>query len=146
MAEDNLKDFTINWILTGFLMFCLVSFAVAFMVANNSTGYGFSDTGDIFNNISSSLDLQLSGSPSDSDTLLNITSNTNPEVSDLGSRDSVATSYEAKGSATNYWETSKILISWIFSGEIGRMLISVFAGIIGFLSYFYIMKHIRTGT
>ena len=127
-------------------MFCLIAFATVFMFENNSDGYGFSDTDEIFDDMYSEFDLQLSGSPQSSDTLLNITSNTNPEVSDLGSRDSVATSYEAKGSATSYWETSKKLISWVFSGETGKMLIAVFAGIIGFLSYFYIMKHIRTGT
>ena len=144
MAEDSLKDFTINWILTGFLMFCLIAFATAFMYNNNPTGLG-TDANTRLGTTYTDLNSQLISSSEDSDTLLNITANTNPEVSDLGSRDSVSTSYEAKGSATNYWETSKMLISWVFSGTVGKMIISVFTGIIGFLSYFYIMKHIRMG-
>lgn len=144
MADSNLKDFTINWMVTGFLMFSLIAFATAFMFNNNPLGLG--DDGDaVFNSTQSGLSLQLSGSPESSDTILNITSNTNPEISELGGRDIVATSYEAKASGTNYWETGKILISWVFSGTIGKMMLSVFAGMIGFLSYFYIMKHIRTG-
>ena len=143
--EDSLKDFTINWILTGFLMFCLIAFATVFMFNNNPIGLG-DDADNKIGTTYTSLNSQLFSSSEDSDTLLNITANTNPEVSDLGSRDSVATSYKAKSSAINYWETSKMLISWVFSGTTGKMLISVFAGIIGFLSYFYIMKHIRTGT
>ena len=126
-------------------MFCLIAFATVFMYNNNPTGLG-TDASTSLTDTYTGLNSQLLASPEDSDTLLNITANTNPEVSDLGSRDSVATSYEAKGSATGYWETSKSLISWVFSGTIGKMLTSVFAGIIGFLSYFYIMKHIRTGT
>ena len=145
MTGDTLKEFTINWILTGFLMFCLIAFATVFMYNNNPTGLG-TDADTSITDTYSGLSSQLLSSPDDSDTLLNITANTNPEVSQLGSRDVVATSYEAKGSATSYWETSKTLISWVFSGTTGKMLISVFAGIIGFLSYFYISKHIRLGT
>ncbi len=144
MAEDNLKDFTINWILTGFLLTCLLSFAVTFMFANNEGGLG-DDADAIYGDSVSDFSSQLLSSSDESDAILNITANTNPEASDLGSRDSVSTSYKAKGSGTGYWETSKTLISWIFTGTTGKMLISVFAGIIGMLSYFYIAKHIRTG-
>lgn len=143
MAEENLKDFTINWILTGFLMFSLVTFAVTFMYNNNPTGLG--DTGSILAGSEAGFSTQLLGVSEDSDRILNITSNTNPEVSLLGSRDSVATSFEARGSVTGYWEASKSLLGWTFSGTAGKMIMSVFAGIIGFLSYFYIAKHIRTG-
>lgn len=129
--------------MTGFLMFSLVSFAILFMFNNNPGGLG--DTGGVLSQLETNFSSQLLSVDEDSDVLLNITSNTNPEVSDLGSRDSVATSYKAKGSATGYWEASKTLIGWTFSGTAGKMLLSVFAGIIGFLSYFYISKHIRTG-
>ena len=142
--EDNLKDFTINWILVGFLTFCLMAFATTFMYNNNPTGLG-SDADSIFSDTYDDFSSQLISSSTDSDTLLNITANTNPEASNLGSRDSVATSFKAKSSATGYWESSKILISWVFSGTTGNMIISVFAGIIGLLSYFFITKHIRTG-
>ena len=125
-------------------MFCLIAFATIFMFNNNPLGLG-SDADAIFDTTYDNLTSQLIASSEDSDTLLNITANTNPEASDLGSRDSVSTSFKAKGSATSYWESSKLLISWVFSGTTGKMLISVFAGILGFLAYFYISKHIRTG-
>ena len=145
MAEDSLKDFTINWILTGTLMVCLVAFAIIFMYDNNEGGLG-SDTDKIFSNTNSNLTNNLLASSEDSDTLLNITSNTNPEASELGSRDSVATSFKSKASATDYWEGGKNLMSWVFSGTTGKLLISVFSGIIGFLAFFYITKFIRLGT
>lgn len=121
-----------------------MAFATTFMYNNNPIGLG-ADADSIFSDTYDDFSSQLISSSTDSDTLLNITANTNPEASDLGSRDSVSTSFKAKSSATGYWESSKILISWVFSGTTGKMLISVFAGIIGLLSYFYIAKHIRTG-
>ena len=144
MVEESLKDFTINWIVTGCLLFCLIAFATLFMVNNNTTGFG-DDMDEIFSNANTGLSTQLVSSSESSDILLNITANTNPEASQLGSRDVVSTSYEAKASFSGYWTTGKVMLSWVFSGDSGKMLVSVFAGIIGFLSYFYIMKHIRTG-
>jgi len=144
MAEENLKDFSINWILTGFLFVCLLGFSIHFMFNNNPGGFG-SDTDSVFNNTYNSLNPKLIESTEDSNTLLNITSKTNPEVSDLGSRDSVASAYSAKGSASQYWESSKQLLSWVFSGDTGAMIISVIGGIMGFLSFYYIVKFIRNG-
>lgn len=145
MAEDSLKDFTINWMLTGFLMFALVAFATVFMISNNPIGLG-DDASETLGIAKAGFESQLVASSDDAERILNTTSNTNPEVSDLGGRDIVSTSYEVKGSYMDYWTTAKSLASWVFSGTIGSMLLAVFAGIIGFLSYFYIMKHIRTGT
>ncbi len=144
MSETGLKDFTINWVLTGTLMICLVAFAIAFMFSNNPGGLG-NDADNVFGNTGDNLESNLLGLVESSDTLLNITSNTNPEASELGSRDSVSTSFEAKGSATDYWESGKNLMSWVFSGTTGALLISVFSGIIGFLAFFYITKFIRQG-
>ena len=42
MADDNLKDFTLSWILLGLLSFCLMTFATTFMFANNPS-YGFGE-------------------------------------------------------------------------------------------------------
>ena len=145
MAETGLKDFTINWIIGGLLLFCLLAFSLTFIYNNNSSALD-GGTGDIFDESSDGFSGQLYGSPEDSNTLLNITSNTNPEVSDLGSRDSVAVSFEAKGSATSYWEGSKSLLSWVFSGTAGKILLGVFGGIIGFTSLFFLWRFIRTGT
>lgn len=144
MAEENLKDFTVNWIVTAFLMTCLISFAVVFMFNNSTVGLD-DDTSDIFNSTSSGLSSRLQESLEDSNTVLNITANTNPEASELGSRDSVASSYKAKDSATSNWEDGKKMLSWIFSGEIGKMFILLISALIGFTSFYYITKFIRNG-
>lgn len=146
MAEEGLKDFTVNWILGGFLMFCLLAFAISFMLDNNPTGLDGDGTGQMFDNTNNNLSTTLTATPDSADNILNVTSNTNPEVSDLGSRDSVSASFEAKGSATTYWENSKTLISWVFSGTIGSLLLGVIGGLMGFLSLFYIWRFIRSGS
>jgi len=146
MAIDGLKDFTINWVVMGLLGFCLLAFAIGFMYENNPTN-GLNDgTGDKFSTINHTLSNQLIESPKDANTLLNITANTNPEASDLGSRDSVSSSFGAFDSAKSFFQTSKELISWVFIGPQGQLLLGVFAGLIGLLAFFYITKLIRLGT
>lgn len=144
MAEENIKDFVINWMIIGLLITCLISFAVAFMFNNNPGGFG-DDSDSIFSNTNTGIQSRLLESSDNADVALNITANTNPEASDLGSRDSVATSYELAGNSKSYWEGSKEILSWVFSGDIGKMLLAVFGGIIGYLSVYYIIKFIRNG-
>ena len=144
MAMDRLRDMSTQFLVLGFLVFCLVAFTIGFMYNNNPTGLG--DEGDVvLEGIYSNLETQLVEAPEGSDALLNITSNTNPEASQLGSRDIVATSFNAKGSAGNYFEASKQLLSWVFTGTLGKMLLSVMGGLIGLTAYFLITKHIRLG-
>jgi len=145
MAEDNLKDFTINWMIAGLLFFCLLAFAITFMYNNNPTGLS-DGTDNMFNESYNGFSNRLLQSSEDSNTLLNVTSNTNPEISQLGSRDSVAVSYSAKGSATSYWDSSKKMISWVFAGTTGKILLGTIGGMIGFLSLFYIWRFIRNGS
>jgi len=144
VALDNLKDLSSHFMILGILLFCMIAFVVGFMYNNNPSGLG-DDADEHFVDTFSKLENQLLESPDSSDSLLNITSTTNPEASQLGSRDIVTTSFAAKGSATNYWESGKQLISWVFTGTLGKMLLSVFGGLIGLISYFAITKHIRTG-
>ena len=144
MAEENLKDFTINWLVFGLLFTSLIGFSISFMLNNNPMGLG-DDASSIFGDSYNSYNSQLLNSPEDANKLLNITAQTNPEVSDLGSRDSVASAYGAQASSKQYWDASKQMISWVFSGDIGKMLISVLGGIIAFLSFYYIYKFIRQG-
>lgn len=144
MAEDNLKDFTINWMITGFLITCLISFTIVFMFNNNPQGLG-DEGNDIFNTTYSGMSSNILETPTDVDSILNITANTNPEASDLGSRDSVASAYDSRQISMSYWEASKNMIGWVFTGDIGNMLIMVFSGIIGFLSFYFIVKYIRNG-
>jgi len=145
MGDEGLKDFTINWMMAGLLMFCLLAFAITFVYNNNTTALD-DGTGDMFDINYESSSNNLLETTENSNSLLNITANTNPEVSDLGSRDSVAVSYKAKGEATSYWDTSKLLLSWVFSDTQGKILLGAIGGMIGFLSLFYIWRLIRTGT
>lgn len=144
MAEENLKEFTINWIVFGLLAFCLISFTISFMYNNNPSGMG-DNANSIFNLTQEGISTKLYQVPDDADVVLNITSNTNPEVGDLGSRDSVASAYSSTGSGKGFFESIRIFMAWVLVGEIGQMLISVFAGIVGFVSFYYIVKFIRNG-
>jgi len=142
LAEENLKDFTTNLIIGGLLMFCLLAFAITFIFNNNTSALD-GGTGDIFSTSYDNISTNLYESSEDSNTLLNITSNTNPEISQLGSRDSVAVSFQTKGSAISYFEKSKLLISWVFSGTAGSILLGVIGGLLGFLSMFFIWRFVR---
>ena len=144
MAEEGIKDFTVNWIIGGLLMFCLLAFAITFIYNNNPQGLD-DGTGDIFDDSYNNYSTKLIESSEDSNTLLNITSNTNPEISDLGSRDSVAVSFQTAGGATSYWKSSKKMLTWVFSGTSGKILLGSIGGIIGFLAIFYIWRFIRNG-
>ena len=143
MADDNLKDFSVNWIMFGLLFFCLITFAVSFMYYNNPIGLG--DSQDVFDNAASGVQGNLVSLPDDSDTLLNITAKTNPEVSDLGSRDSIATSYGITGVSQGFFTKTKIFMGWVLTGTAGQILIGVFSGLFGLLSIYFITKWIRAG-
>jgi len=146
MAVNNLNDFTMQGVVGGLLLFCLLSFSISFIYFNNPGGLDNDNTGNVFDTVQSNS--ALTEVESDADTLLNITANTNPEVSDLGSRDSVATSFSATGAGRKSFQSATALISWVFGdegGTAGKILLGVFGGILGLLSYFYIYKHIRQG-
>jgi len=143
MANDNIKDFTVQWILFGLLLFSMLTFALFFSVENNPIAYGNSKA--FFQTAKGNISTQLQLVEKDSDSLLNITSNTNPEVSDLGSRDSVATSYGIFGTARGMFTASKYFISVVFSGTFGEVLLTVFGGLFGLSALYFITKYIRTG-
>lgn len=145
MVEDNIRDFTVNWIVFGLLFTSLLSFAIVFMFNNNPDGFG-DDADYILNTTYTSSNSKLLELPSETDELLNITSKTNPEASFLGSRDTVATSYGSYGTAKGYWETSKLMLRWVFSGDVGKVLLAILSGLIGFIAFYFIVKFIRTGT
>lgn len=143
MADNNLKDFSINWVLFGLLFWCLLSFSISFMFHNNPNGLG--DSQDFFDDTASSMQGNLVALPNNSNALLNITSETNPEISDLGSRDSVATSYGIMGTSRGFFENSKIFMGWVLTGTAGELLISVFGGLFGLVALYFITKWIRNG-
>lgn len=145
MAQDNLKEFTVEWVIFGLLFTCLVSFAVSFMFFNNPIGLD-AGTSSILATAETDGVSNLLEIPTNSDVVLNITAQTNPEASFLGSRDSVATGFSATDEARNSWVLTKNLIAWTFSGDIGKMLLAVFGGLIGYLMFYFTFKWIRTGT
>ena len=145
MALDNLKDLSIQWIVGGLLLTCLLGFAIQFTYFNNPIGLNDGSANDVFADSYANSSSLLDQSSTKSDELLNITANTNPEVSDLGSRDSVAAAFSAKGSSTEFFDSAKNLAGWVFSGAIGKMLLVVIGGLIGMLSFFFIWQYIRTG-
>jgi len=144
MVEDNIKDFTISWVVIGFLLFCLLSFTFTFMLSNNPIGLG-TEANAVLSATSTNLSGKLLRVEEEADNLLNITSKTDPEVSQLGSRDSVASAFKQRESAMGFFTSMKIFFSWVFVGEMGKMLLSVFAGLIGFTSVYFIIKWIRNG-
>lgn len=141
MADDNIKDFTVNWFLLGFLFVCLTTTAITFMYNNNPEG--LADTEGVLQNSLTSVESNLIALPSDSDIILNISAKTNPEASFLGSRDSVATAYSTVGASKGFFTQSKILISYVFTGTTGKILLGLFGGLFGFTSGYYIIKYIR---
>ena len=145
MADDSLQSFTTNWVLAGLLLTSLLAVAIGFMYNNNANALN-DGTEIIFNDIYESETDSLSELSEDSNSLLNITSNTNPEVSDLGSRDVVSTGFGAAGTAQSKWKISKQLISWVFTGETGKILLGVLGGLMALSIYFLVTKHIRLGS
>lgn len=143
MAEDNIRDFVTNWIVIGLLAFSLMTFAITFMYHNNPLGFG--DTQGIFDNTTSGLSTNLGQTDTDSNVLMNITANTNPEKGQLGSRDSVSAAFGMKNTGTNIFKSIKLFLYWILQGDAGKMLVSIFSGLLGFLLVYYIYKFVRTG-
>lgn len=145
MADDSLKDYTLSMLMGGFLMFCLLAFAISFMYSNNPTGLD-DGTGEIFSDTYDDYSGELQEVTEEANAILNITANTNPEVSDLGSRDSVAASFDAKRSSSSYFTQGRTLIVWVFSGVVGQILIGVIGGFFSLLAGFAIWRSVRTGT
>ncbi len=143
MALTNLREFSNEWILFGLLFFCLMTFALLFMVNNNSIG--LAEAGEKFDNLSSGMQSNLVAVEGKSDSLLNISAQSNPEISDLGSKDSVATSYGVMGNARGFMTSFKVFLGWMITGTAGQMLVSVIAGLFGLTALHLITKWIRQG-
>lgn len=152
MASENLKEFSIEWAVIGLLFFSLIAFSSTF-IYNNSPG-AMGSAGDKLvtygDNINSSL-MSLEG---ESNVLLNISSESDPEVSDLGSKDSVATSYGIMGTARSESQNLLPFVKWILSPNsdsengstlVSTMLLSVLVGLFGITSLYFITKWIRNG-
>jgi len=143
MAQEGLKDFAIEWVVFGLLFISLMSFATLFMYNNNEDGLGSS--ADKFNKFSTNVTSSLIEVEGDSNDLLNISVQNDPEVSDQGSKDSVATSYNIVSVAKKQMNSFKLFLSWMFKSSAGEMIIAVVVGMFGLLSVAYITEWIRQG-
>lgn len=144
MAITNLKDFNNEFILFGFLFFSMMTFTILFMANNNVDGLG--NTADKFDSSIVSVQSNLLNVDNGSNELLNISAKQNPQVSFLGSRDSVAISYGFFGNAKNFLDSFKLFMGWILIGTAGQMITAVIVGMFGLTSLYWITKYIRTGS
>jgi len=138
MADQNIKDFTINWVTFGLLFFFLLTFTLTYFYENNPNALGENKGNfDSFtNNISNEL-LELETSSNEQ---LNISALIESEDQTLGSRVSASNSYGFWETASSFWESSKGFIGWILSGFAGTLIIGVFGGMIGILILYWIFR------
>ncbi len=143
MAIDNIKDFSVQWVLFGVLFLSLLGFATSFIYQNSPGALGVE--GDKLGVYQTNITGQLVVVESDMDDTLEILAQNDPEVSDQGSKDSVASSFSIRGTANTMISSFKLFMSWIFAGTIGQLLVSVLVGMFGLLSVYFIFKYIRNG-
>lgn len=142
MTEDNIKDFTLTWILAGVLIFSLLTFALIFVFNNNPSALGENeDQITILNgNFSSSL-TEVEG---DMNTEFNTSAQLNSEDTAVGTASASSTSYNFAGTGQSKWTIIKQMIAWIFAGTFGQILIKIISGIFGLVALYYVIKLIRS--
>jgi hypothetical protein len=143
MAQENLMKYTNTVVLACLLIFSLLVFASGFIKANNPSALG--DDAAWFNSTQENISASLYELDTGTDVILNITSKTNPEVSNQGSQDSVASSFKYYQTSKGLWDSSKSLIGNVFSGAVGKMLLVVISGMIAFGFIYYITRLVRSG-
>ena len=138
MADQNIKDFTINWVIFGLLFFFLLTFTLTFFHANNPDALGTAKAN--FESYALEISSELVEIETDSNENINISALIASEDQELGSRISASNSYGFWGTASAFWESSKGFFGWILPGESGSVLVSVFGGIIGVLVLYFIFR------
>lgn len=144
MAQDSLKDYTIQWVLFGLLFFSLLSFAILFTTNNNADAMG-DEMQEVFNTSLNDMGTKLQVLPDDGNIVLNTTSKTNPEESYLGSQDTVSTGYKYHGTAKGFFQSTVSFFRLMFGGTAGEVILAVVGGLIGFLAVYLIYKWIKAG-
>lgn len=141
MTEDNIKDFTLTWILTGVLIFALLTFALIFAYNNNPSALGENEQQIIIlkGNFSNSLQ-EIEG---DMNTEFNTSAELNSEDNSVGTASASSTSYNFAGTGQSKWTIIKQMIAWIFAGDFGQMVIKIISGIFGLVALYYAIKLIR---
>ena len=138
MADQNIKDFTINWVIFGLLFFFLLTFTLTFFYYNNPDALGTSQAN--FESYALNMSSELFEIESNSNKQINISALIESEDQELGSRVSASNSYGFWGTASAFWEGSKGFMGWILSGTAGSVIIAVFGGIIGILVLYWIFR------
>lgn len=141
MADENIKDVSVNLVLMGFLFFCLVTFVLTFVYNNNPDALG--DYGSNFEDSASDVQTSLTEIETDVNENLNSSAELSSNEEGLGIQASASSSYSIFGSGKNFWTTIKPFIAWVFSGAIGQILIGVLGGILGLVGSYYIIRLIR---
>lgn len=139
MAE-NIKDFALAFILTGVIIFGLLTFAIVFVFNNNQSALGETDeqVNILTNNLSNSLtELEVN-----MDTQTNISAQLNSEEG--GEDSSAANSYGFQTETQSQWTIMKTMIAWVFAGTFGQIVIKILSGIIGLVGLYYIIKLITS--
>ncbi|MCK4648070.1 hypothetical protein KAT51_00960 [bacterium] len=143
MAVDSLKDFGVMFILAGLLFLSLLTFAIGFTSQNNPDALGTSE--DRFDKFKNNFTSTLISTEEEGNELLNISAESDPEVSNLGSRDSVATSYGIAGNSGGFFNIIRQFFEWVIPGSDGVIIMSVLGGIFAFLLAYFVTKWIRNG-
>lgn len=142
MAEDNIKNFATEYAVTGLLMLALIAFASIFLSANNPTGLSSEENAILsitYNNLSSGI----TAIEEDGNSVLTVAADTDPTESALGSKDTVSTSFTMFGAGKRFYNSTKLLIAWIFAGTVGQMLLALFSGLIGITATYLIYRAIK---
>lgn len=141
MGVDNLKEFGVMFILGAFLFASLLFFSTGFTAQNNPDALG--DSADKFGQFESNITSTLVATESDGNLLLNISAESDPEVSDLGSRDSVATSYKVIDSSGGIFNQFRLFVEWVIPGSNGVFIMAVLAAIFTIAIVYFAIKLIR---
>ena len=141
MADQDIKDFTVNWVLVGLLVFSLLGFTMVFLSSNNPNALGdmesnFENTYTKFSN--SLIEIELENQDQ-----LEVSSELNSESAAVTTQGAASTSYSFMGSAKEFWQSSKVFLSWIFTGTMGNVLIAVISGLFGIIGLYYIIRLLR---
>lgn len=142
MAMQDIKDFTIHWVTFGFLFFALMIFVLTFIYNNNPTALNGQEA--LFETSSNNFSSNLLEFEQDLNANINTSAILTSSNTEIGAGASSATSYSFFSTGKDNWKGTKGFISWIFSGLVGKIIISVLGGMIGVIALFYIIKLLRS--
>lgn len=142
MADDNIKDYTITWILAGLLVFALLTFCIIFVFNNNSSALGENE--EQINILAGNFSDSLQEIELDTNTQLNVSAKLNSEDSSVGTASASSTSYGLAGTGQSKWDIFKVMIAWVFAGTFGKILVGTLSGLFGITILYYAIKLIRS--